>query len=45
MDENRAAAAAYLAERKAKMGQGDVKDMGEIEQVPTQQNDFFGDNW
>jgi hypothetical protein len=44
MDENRAAAAAYLAERNAKMGQA-VKDMGEIEQVPTQQDDFFGDNW
>jgi hypothetical protein len=45
MDENRAAAAAYLAERKAKMGQVDVKDMGEIEQVSMKQNDFFGDNW
>jgi hypothetical protein len=44
MDENRAAAAAYLAERNAKMGQA-VKDMGEVEQVAPQQTDFLDDNW
>jgi hypothetical protein len=45
MDENRAAAAAYMAERNARMGVEQAKDMGEIEQVPPSQNDFFGDNW
>jgi hypothetical protein len=45
MDENRAAAAAYLAERKAKMGHVQAKDMGEVEKVVMQQADFLDDNW
>jgi hypothetical protein len=45
LDANRAAAAAYMAERNARMGNVQAKDMGEVEQVAPQQTDFLDDNW
>jgi hypothetical protein len=41
MDANRAAAAAYLAERDAEMAAQPARDMGEIERVNPAQEDFF----
>lgn len=41
MDANRAAAAAYLAERNAGMAEQQTRDMGEVERAVPPQDDFF----